>query len=427
MIDLLFAKKFGGGEFLAALLAAAREGHLCLQIDDAVYPSFGPLDEQIKSQARPMDPIVVAKGNRYYLRRNFEIEERFRRHFARLIARRVEALPFDDAELDPEQLACVRSSLSHPLSLISGGPGTGKSFTAGKLIGAFPGKVAVAAPTGKATANLRHLKNCTVKTLHALLSSGRPLSYDLIVVDEGSMIDAALMTRLFEQIHDEARLVILGDRDQLPPIDTGHFFADLTKLAPCSYLRKCHRAELQEIVTLAAAVKKGEMIRYEPLENLPEKPADVTLLTPLRRGPLGVERLNEKYHKQNRGPIPIIITENALGFVNGETGLLFADGTTSFGVKRTKLPRYEQAYALSVHKSQGSEYDRVWLLLPPGSEKFGREMLYTAITRAKKEIRIFGSQDVLHECLKSQTLRLSIDVDAMKLPYVGSNDDQRPD
>ena len=418
MIDQLFAQKYGGGEFLAALLASARQGHLCLQIDDAVYPSFGELDESIKEGAKEIDPIVVVRGSRYYLRRNFEIEKRFHYHFSRLSNRQVEAIAFDDDELDPEQLAAVRTSLKQPLSLISGGPGTGKSFTAGKLIAAFPGKVAVAAPTGKATANLSHIKGCTVKTLHSLLSRGRQLSYDLVVIDEGSMIDAVLMTRLFEQIHDEARLVILGDLDQLPPIDTGHFFADLTRMAPCSYLKKCHRAELQEIVDLASSVRKGEMIPFEPLISLPEKPDDVTLLTPLRKGFYGVEKLNEKYHKNNHGPIPIMITENAVGFVNGQTGFLFADGTTSFGVKQTMLPRFEHAYALSVHKSQGSEYDRVWLLLPKGSERFGREMLYTAITRAKKEIRIFADEEALQQCLKNQVLRLSVDLESIELQQI---------
>ncbi len=407
-IDHIFAAHYGGGVFLAALLASAREGHLFLQIDEQVYPSFDELDESIKREAREILPIVIKRENRYYLARNWSIEGRFRHHFDRLMHREVAPIAFDDATLDPEQLAAVRTSFKHPLSLISGGPGTGKSFTAAKLIAAFVGTVAVAAPTGKATANLRHIEGCTVKTLHALLSKKRQLPYDLVVVDEGSMIDAELMTTLFEQIHDEARLVILGDCDQLPPIETGHFFADLTKMAPCSYLKKCHRAELQSIVEMAAAVRRGEMIPFEPLEQLPEKPENVTLLTPLRKGPFGVERLNQTYHQINRGPTPIMITENARGFVNGETGLLFADGTTSFGVKQMMLPRYEHAYALSVHKSQGSEYDRVWLLLPAGSERFGREMLYTAITRAKRELRIFAKREVLQHCLANQVTRLSL-------------------
>lgn len=406
MIDQIFAKKYGGGKFIEAVMASAREGHLCLEVGEAVYPSFGEDDIQIQQEARAIDPIIIKSGIRYYLKRNFEIEQRFHKQFQRLINRVVPAIPFEDKDLDAEQFAAVKMALTSPLSLISGGPGTGKSFTAAKLINAFSGRIAVAAPTGKATANLRHIPGCTLKTLHSLLSRNRQLPYDLVVVDEGSMVDALTMTRLFEQIHDEARLVILGDRDQLPPIDTGHFFADLTKMAPTSYLKRCHRAELQEIVDLAAAVKRGESIPFEPL-IFPELPEGVTLLTPLRKGPYGVEKLNERYRKKE-GPIPIIITENALGFVNGETGLLYPDGQTSFGVKMTKLPRFEEAYALSVHKSQGSEYERVWLLVPPGCEQFGREMLYTAITRAKKEIRIFADKEALEACLRQKTERLSL-------------------
>ena len=319
--------------------------------------------------------------------------------------RDVKPIEYDDEDLDEEQLQAVRMALREPLSIISGGPGTGKSFTAAKLISAFTGKIAVAAPTGKATANLRHIPNCTLKTLHSLLSNRRQLPFDLIVIDEGSMIDAEMMTRLFEQVHDQARLVILGDRDQLPPIDTGHFFSDLTQMAPTCYLKKCHRAELKEIVELAASVKRGEKIPFEPLQ-LPEIPDGVTLLTPLRKGPFGVDQLNERLRKS--GPVPIIITENANGLANGETGILYPDWTTTFGLKRTQLPRFEEAYALSVHKSQGSEYDRVYLVVPKGSERFGREMLYTAITRAKKEIRIFADENTLEQCLSQTAARLSL-------------------
>ncbi|MCH9611000.1 MAG: RecBCD enzyme subunit RecD [Chlamydiales bacterium] len=404
-ISMIVAKKYGGGKFLEALVTSAIEGHLCLQVDQEVFPSFGEADEQIKKEARSIDPIVVQKGSRYYLRRNYEIEQRFFKQLERLSNRQLSRIDFEDSQLDSEQEAAVQMALSHPLSIISGGPGTGKSFTAAKLIEASSGSIAVAAPTGKATANLGHLKNCTLKTLHSLLSKKRQLPYDLVVVDEGSMIDAQTMTRLFEQLHDQARLVILGDRDQLPPVDTGHFFADLTEMAPTSYLTKCHRAELQSIVDLSTSVKRGEMIPFEPLQ-LPDLPQDVTLLTPLRKGPFGVLRLNEYYKRS--GPQPIMITENLLGFSNGQTGVLYPDGSSSFGVSRAQLPRYEPAYVLSVHKSQGSEYDRVWLLVPPGSERFGREMLYTAITRAKKEIRIFADKEALMQTLAAPSSRLSL-------------------
>ncbi|MCP5468925.1 MAG: AAA family ATPase [Chlamydiales bacterium] len=400
-IDTLFAQKFGGGAFLEALLASAREGHLCLQVGEEVFPSFGERDEEIRKLATPIRGVVVQKNERFYLKRNWELEQRFLHHFKRLLAQEVEALQVeDDPSLDPEQMEAVRTALCHPLTLISGGPGTGKSFTATKIIENFKGSVAVAAPTGKAAANLRHL-DCPVKTLHSLLS--KRLYYDLVVVDEGSMIDAELMTKLFAAV--QGRLVILGDRDQLPPIATGHFFSDLTTIAPCCYLNKCHRAELQEIVDIAKAVKEGKSVPYEPLENFKEKPDDVTLLTPLRKGPYGVERLNERFYKPGR--VPIMITENAQGLVNGETGWL-EEGQTSWGMPESMLPKYEYAYALSVHKSQGSEYDRVWLLLPPGSERFGREMLYTAITRARKEIRIFAAENVLEQCVERLTQRVSL-------------------
>lgn len=403
-IDQIFAERFGDNLFLAALLNAAREGHLSLYIDEeAIFPSFGALDARIRSQATPIENLVVKEGKHYYLQRNWNLQQRFLHHFKRITSQNVEPIPIaDDPTMDLEQIEAVRTALTHPLTIISGGPGTGKTFIAKKIIASFPGSFAIAAPTGKAAANLRQLANTS--TLHALLAKRRVLPYDLIVVDEGSMIDAELMTNLFTHVRDGGRLVILGDRDQLPPIDTGHFFADLTQMAPCCYLNKCHRTELQEIVEMAQKIKRGEMIPYEPLENFVDKPEDVTLLTPLRRGFHGVERLNERFYRADR-PLPIIITENASGLVNGETGFL-KDGM-AFGMREEMLPKYEYAYALSVHKSQGSEYDRVWLLLPPGSERFGREMLYTAITRARKEIRVFAQEGVLERCLQRVHSRAS--------------------
>ena len=443
-IDFLFANKVfpdapkSAELFLAHLLKMAREGHLCVALNEELGSLL--LEGAKALPAALFETVLARQENRIYLKRNWECETRFLLHL-----RRIRNAPpsgeiilshLSQQGLNTEQQAAVRRAAVQSLTLISGGPGTGKTFTAAALIRLFMAsgvkKIVVAAPTGKATANLRnalgHLgEKCVIKTLHALLKSSATPPYlyaDLILVDEGSMVDAHLMASLFHAVRSGARLVMLGDRDQLPPVESGHFFADLARDPQLTVeLTTCLRTELQEIVDLAQAVKKGEAITAVPLpavkeliQELMQRPQQ--LLTPLRKGPYGSDQLNQllylEHQKRGAREIPILITVNDpyLSLYNGDVGVLkldaqsatFADGRS---IPQYLLPHYEYAYALSVHKSQGSEYERVLIVLPQGAEVFGREMLYTALTRAKKGVTLMAYPGVLEAIVKTRAHRLS--------------------
>ncbi|MFC2049456.1 ATP-dependent RecD-like DNA helicase [Chlamydiota bacterium] len=443
-IDFLFAHKVFPNApqqatlFLAYLLKSAREGHLCVALTPELDPTLLHGAELLAPSL--FENILVQQANRFYLRRNWECEDRFLSHLQRIRSHppsgEITLNNLAAYRLNSEQQDAIRKATRQSLTLISGGPGTGKTYTAALLIRLFlesgVKKIAVAAPTGKATANLRTAlgplaEKCLIKTLHALLNPSLqqgPLYADLILVDEGSMVDASLMTALFSAVRTGARLVLLGDRDQLPPVESGHFFADLARDPTLTAeLTTCLRAELQEIVDLAGAVKRGEMIHAEPLpdvkaliQKIMQQPQQ--LLTPLRKGPYGVEQLNRllylEHQKRGAREIPILITVNdpLLNLYNGDMGVLIPEEQRAhFSEGRTfaeyMLPPYEHAYALSVHKSQGSEYDRVMIVLPEGAEVFGREMLYTALTRAKKEITLLAAPGILEKLLKTRSYRLS--------------------
>ncbi len=429
-IDHYFAAKFlpvgPSFDFLAHLLQKAREGHLCVamsSLDPHLLEGAERLPEELIGE------IVHKEGDRIYLMRNWVGEQTFLRELNRLKGAppkiEIKNLDLTGEGLEAEQKAAIHHAANASLSLICGGPGTGKTYTAKKMIEHFlptvGRRIVVAAPTGKATANLRrHLSSfCPVQTLHKLLQK-RYLPDDLIVVDEASMIDAELMARLFTAVKTGARLILLGDPDQLPPVESGHFFVDLACDEPLvSSLTTCLRTELQEIVDLAAAVKRGEKIHHEPLPSYEEIAEAVferkeTLLTPMRHGPFGVHRLNRFLHERDLGSrLPIMITVNKpdLDLYNGDIGVHDLEKRVAYFGKREiseyLLPKHEYAYAMSVHKSQGSEYDHVRVLVPEGSEVFGKEMLYTAITRAKKGIRIHADEGVIEAVVKQKTERFS--------------------
>lgn len=454
-VDFLFAKRIGKNVpfntflLISYLLKTAREGHLCVVLrENQIFPSCDPsLNELLVEGAKHIDEqlmgdYLVRRENRIYLRRNWECEEKFLKNYLRLKNQTPTVpIPQDTLErnldrelLEVEQKAAIMHAATNGLSVICGGPGTGKTYTAAMLIRHFlpflKGEIIVVAPTGKATANLRrwvgeNLSRCKIQTLHSFLR-GDHLA-DLILVDEGSMVDAELMAELFSSVRNGARLVLFGDRDQLPPVESGNFFSDIARDKDLGVtLHRCLRVELQGMIQLAECVKKGEVIPSHPLPDLKEliqKIADRfsdprhCVLTPLRRGTFGVNHLNQllmKEHLKRGGQkIPIMITKNdpSLELFNGDTGLLSREeGCAYFGERRVAeylLPPYEYAYVLSIHKSQGSEYDEVMILLPKGSEVFGREMLYTAITRARRGVEIFAEESVIEGIVSKHSQRLS--------------------
>lgn len=542
--------------FLCYLVAASRQGHLCVQIDEqGIIPSpklvWKPDEEnplmreeidfvdqmmiravceipkeiitEVKgdeSQTTPTTPLCQFQS-RYYLQRNWVYESLFLKHLNRLSTSCIEYL-LDRTSVEmsvnellekkillSEQAQAVINSCLSPFSILTGGPGTGKTYTAAHLIKVYwqsltevqrkRCEIVLAAPTGKAAANLQHgltkmiaglkdFPSLKAKTLHSLLGLNssfiKPeahISADLIIVDECSMMDIKMISHLFAAVKDGARLVLLGDPNQLPSVEAGSLFSDIVELhrrgnisIPCIELKTCLRAELTTIVELAAMVNDGKQevsvilkegtmagISQFPLGNekkrsqklfldkvvklFPDVNVDesdpveilkafqgVRLLSPIKKGLFGFETLNQmigeaivKKANQQQIAIPIMVVANDYKreLFNGDMGVLIKRISSSReddyalfydplggGVRRIAvelLPRYEYGYCLSIHKSQGSECDHVVLVMPEGAEIFGRELFYTAVTRAKRQVDIYGSDEVIKASLQQQSRRLS--------------------
>jgi exodeoxyribonuclease V alpha subunit len=358
-------------------------------------------------------------------------------------------------------------------------------------------RIIVTAPTGKAVAQLEEnvRKNIAAEasltsgTLHAILGIRSlqqeeeetvPLFADLILVDECSMIDVKLFSRLLESVSEGARLVLIGDRDQLPPVEAGSIFADLLEadIFPVTHLVTCLRSERSEILTLARQIREGNqaealsfsnanaaiewidsdhlspseqlsqlwdrckerfpsVLQHEPdPEQITGKTGAFGILSCMRQGPLGVDAVNryflERYETLAHAsdvtgdapwwvmPIMIIRNDYELELFNGDQGILVRTLSPEFSLRKfhmddyalfrdrrggyrqisaPALPPFEYSYCLSVHKSQGSEYDAVLLLFPSGSEQFGREVLYTAVTRARIKVSLSGSRELLERAI----------------------------
>lgn len=361
-----------------------------------------------------------------------------------------------NSSLLEEQKEAILFALRSSLTLLTGGPGTGKSFTIAELIRSYfhyfgnQKLVALAAPTGKASQHLQPLvKDLPVKlsTLQRLLSIYKqpfigeedltPLPFDLIIVDEASMIDLPLMVRLFHHMKKGARLVLVGDKDQLPPVGFGEPFIDLMKLYPDHVMRltRCMRSERADILALASALRENRLPENLELHWPPSFEAfdygaspeesllnqkKYRILSPLVEGPYGTRKISEDLFRRRKGSFfaPIIVTENDFkqGLYNGLLGSLeirdgkpvrayFAldSGIESFSP--SDLPAFELAYAITVHKSQGSEFDTVYFVLPPGSEKFGKELLYTGVTRTRHKLTIAALKEQMELVVQSSLAR----------------------
>lgn len=540
-IDWYFAKTIVPSDqdsssrlLLCYLLAMARQGHLCIQVIEnkmSPHPSILTADQEeahnleeelvkafhqlpsflyeelTKKDKIPTSPICLFK-NRLYLQKNWLLEKEFLRQIKRLqknspilILNPIEA----SLTCNNLQSLALERALSSSISVISGGPGTGKTFTAIEIIQSFfkalpeeervHVRVRLAAPTGKAAAlleknmmsKLGSLQGVTCGTLHSFLKVGfhedtfhRSFFADLLLIDEASMLDAKLFIRLLSSLQEGGRVVLMGDKDQLPPVESGGFFADLIDLAedlfvPVTLLEKSVRVEKVGLQDLADAVlnqdiekiKRQEGVKifpslrnssvkemiakesktyfsfaykedFDPLALL-QKMERFRILSPIKKGPLGVETLNQMILEsfiynclsEDKLICPILITENdsARGLMNGDTGVLVAkvsslkkglflsEDRAYFFSKEGRdqvrelaasvLPSFTFAYCLSVHKSQGSEYESVLVILPPGSEKFGREILYTAITRAKKNVVLITEEAVLRALLEKSSRKIS--------------------
>lgn len=584
-LDVQFAIMVAEREPPAVMLAAALlsrdagEGHVCLPLS-----RLAP-DERLTGKARELwtqiyacvdapndwaallaqsaavscndDPApIILRGERLYLNRMWRNELSVARFFSEQnqpmavneaqLAEILNALFPPSDEVDWQKVAAA-VALTRRISVISGGPGTGKTTTVAKLLAALVQmssdekcRIRLAAPTGKAAARLTESLGSALRrlpltdaqkamlptdasTLHRLLGAqpgsqrmryhaGNPLHLDVLVVDEASMIDLPMMSRLIDALPAHGRIIFLGDRDQLASVEAGAVLGDICAWVNGGYtparaaelsrltgatvlageengagalrdslclLQKSYRfGSHSGIGQLASAVNCGdkrslknvcaqgfEDIALKPLRTQEEYQAmledalsgyahyltllrehaepdavlaafsEFQLLCALREGPYGVSGLNSQLEQtlarkrhvslprhsrwyQGR-PVMIARNDSALGLFNGDIGVALEgeqgmrvwfpmpDGTVkSFHPGR--LPEHDTAWAMTVHKSQGSEFDHAALILPVQSVPLvTRELVYTAITRARQRLSLYADDKLLAQAVVTRTERRS--------------------
>ncbi len=449
----------------------------------------------ISSPPDPSTPLVI-DGDLLYFERFWRYEMRVAKRLSQLSVTPCEVPIVSQYPLDESQEHAVRQALQQSFSLISGGPGTGKTTVAAAIIASVLGsevvaahRIALAAPTGKAAARLEAslsgaLRGLTseaphASTLHRLLGWRRagpprhnrhyPLPFDVLLVDEASMVDLELMALLLDALPARCRLILLGDVHQLSAVGVGNVLpaigASVFREKLCS-LRVNHRFGHAEVLPrLADAVVNGDADTAEQLvvnggprvefvtkSDSPEPLLDwvsaqveppaglvdpaqalaeanrIRILTAHRYGVLGAKRINQRLRERFGAPsngrfagelLQVTGNDYQLGLFNGDQGVagydseqrlrvLFdgADGPRWFDSNR--LSQVETAWALTVHKSQGSEFDHVVLLLADeDSPLANRQTLYTGITRARERLTIVGTRQALRSAVDRQMQRFS--------------------
>lgn len=580
-IDAQFALTVAGNDDPAVTLAAALlshdagEGHVCLPLSRLMLmeEAHPLLVAWISETATPIDwkkrllasaavscgdspaPLILC-GDRLYLNRMWCNERTVARFFNEVnqaiavdeaqLSRILDALFPTTDEVNWQKVAAA-VALTRRISVISGGPGTGKTTTVAKLLAALIQmadgercRIRLAAPTGKAAARLTESLGAALRqlpltdaqkkripedasTLHRLLGAqpgsqrlrhhaGNPLHLDVLVVDEASMIDLPMMSRLIDALPPHGRVIFLGDRDQLASVEAGAVLGDicayvnagftaerarqLSRLTGCAIpagagtqaaslrdslclLQKSYRFGSDSgIGKLAAAINCGDRSAIQAvfqqgfsdiekrtlqssddyagmldealagygryLRLLHEKATpeailqafnEYQLLCALREGPFGVGGLNDRIeqamvqqrkihrHPHSRWyegrPVMIARNDSALGLFNGDIGIAldrgqglrvwFAmpDGAIK-SVQPSRLPEHDTTWAMTVHKSQGSEFDHAALILPSQrSPVVTRELVYTAVTRARRRLSLYADERILAGAIVTRTERRS--------------------
>jgi len=563
------------------LSLAVSEGHTCLVLSLALIEEFCPnqsLDSiRILLQStglvgepgqKKICPLVLDQQNRLYLYRYFHYEERLAKalknlaqqsqtlspesivSFGQSIAKLFGQEPYIKSLLPDWQKIAVAMALRQRLTIVSGGPGSGKTSTVMKILACLIEiephlRIGITAPTGKAAQRLldtlrgerteqlpQNIRDAFPKeahTLHRLLgihpthhksrfNEDNPLPFDVLVVDEASMMDLALATQLLEALPHTARLILLGDKDQLTAIEVGSVFAEISNnpslsvsaieelsaisaipkdeilplsqdpdsaLADCVvWLQHNYRtrsdsriASLSQYVnqgrvnetlallnqpgsttlswinddsatlgtkTLALALA-GYQDYIEAIKNTPQDKGSIfsavgrfRILCAIRETSLGIHEINQYLNRHlhqcfarpGRSRLTstwylgraVIISKNHynLKLFNGDIGLClpdelgtlqvwFADASNEFRfIPCHQVPEHEEAYATTVHKAQGSEFESLLLILPYQSTKIlSRQWLYTAVTRAREKVTICASEPMLRQALMQSTQRAS--------------------
>ena len=580
-VHQLFANFFKNetlAPFAYLLSKKLQEGHICIHKNDPALnsneipypPPFNAANlntiHQLVGSSKDIRPFILHK-DQLYLHRYFNYESRILHKIGALlkseitqqvgrknelikIAGLIKSLQanypinaFLDGDSIDWQLSAALLGVLHNFTIITGGPGTGKTTTVAKILSLLLTihplcKIALAAPTGKAAMRLAEtLKQTSLpvsqqikdrfsqlkpNTIHRLLNpiadsiyfkhdQSNPLVYDVVIVDEASMIDVALFAKLIDAIGPDTRLILLGDKNQLASVEAGSMFGDLcktqespnrlnqesadfinqfitdqerkisntfinTRKHPLSEhiieLQKSHRFSSTGgigkfsnaiIMNNEAILKEFILSNKEPAviidtnrdnilfesfvagyrEYLLEPDISLALqklnhirvLCAVREGPQGIyatNRLIESFlNKQNLIDTkdefyenrPIIVTRNYtdLALYNGDIGIIRKDSNGNMRAwfedsdknLRSVMPGYitgaETVFAMTIHKSQGSEYKQVLVILPPnsGSQLLTRELLYTAVTRAKEKVIVQSTENILLETAKGSVTRAS--------------------
>ena len=408
--------------------------------------------------------------------------------------------------LAEEQRAAVAEALSCGVLIITGGPGTGKTTTINTILRILKKEdmdVVLAAPTGRAAKRMTEATSCEAQTIHRLLevsgnpedddkrdnvgfgngfgrNAENPLESDVIIIDEMSMVDLPLMKALLDAIMPGTRLIMVGDGNQLPSVGPGRVLKDMiaSDCFPVVKLEKIFRqAKESDIIVNAHKINRGEPVildnksmdffflkRSDPnviisvvitliQKKLPKfvdaSPYDIQVLTPMRKGNLGVERLNKILQQYLNPPSPQkqekevgdrllregdkvmqiknnyqlewevctkygMTIDKGLGVFNGDMGIIkninAYEETVTVEYDEQRQVKYpyaildelELAYAITIHKAQGSEYPAVVIPLLQGPRQlYNRNLIYTAVTRARKCVTLVGSDSVFQEMIQN--------------------------
>lgn len=500
---------------LTQLCATYYQGNTCLKLTSSQQKLLREASLASSPEITAVLPLHIDEFGHLYLRRYWDYEQRLisklremQQHTSQFsdLENLLEAFfPTISAEKDWQREA-AKCAATQNFIIITGGPGTGKTTTVVKILAILqtlnfeqPLQIALAAPTGKAAMRLQEsitqskaALNCAAKikamlpenvtTIHRLLGAKPPspyfryheknrLPYDLIVIDEASMIDLAMMSKLAAAIKPSARLILLGDKEQLASVEAGTVLADLTQALPENTveLQKTYRfqgvikefaeAINQKNAPLAWQIsrEKNDVIEHLNENFLPylvqqhrdyfeaiktgKSFAEIygalnrfQILCAHREGKNSVSELNYRLEKalQNEKLInlaaswyvgrPVMITQNnaTLQLYNGDIGVCLHDehGETkvffprpdgSFqGFSPARLPPCETVFAMTIHKSQGSEFEEICVFLPDYVQPIlTKELLYTAITRAKKRIKLVTSEKIFSSTVQAGVNRVT--------------------
>ncbi len=534
-------------QILQQLIDASLQGDSCIAVDQTQLAILGEL--AVSSEQAPNQiAACVYDSQGLALYRYWQLEQRLAAQICRLKQQTVQGGTSSYTKQlleDPQQIAALDMVLRQGFNIITGGPGTGKTYTLARIIAvlnqSIPNlRIAMAAPTGKAAQRMQEalqnsfndpkllssglisneLRNQSTQTLHRLLGMGhqqqprfhqkQPLPYDVIVVDEASMLDLNLATLLFEAVPEGCRIILLGDANQLASVDVGSVLADLqqvdalaenrvqlltsqrfsatAKIGQCARFiqAQCNAAESSDVlaqfeqdivqpsslqpVALTAQMPDQIQLEYIAAQNTPleayqqkllcgfqgyvealqcylqaEEPIDeiqqvmhafdhYRILTAVRHGAFGITQLNsyaEQWLNQQLKQVaignwyvgrPVMMSYNdyQLGISNGDIGICFKHRSQAHQfevffpslnkwVAAHRLPRNMQtAFALTIHKSQGSEFTHTAIVLDATAQKLlSQELIYTAVTRAKKVVSLLADPDSLQQALTTRTVRRS--------------------